>query len=224
MTHPHEGVEWFSGEMIWTLDQNSHKRGWDDIDLTYADMRLKQEHEELHLELELFEFGDLDAEERAQTAERIIREATDLANFAMMVAWKVRHERPSMKNKVTPQLTDEEIRGRLSTIQRLLQVRLPYDLVEVERVRYVEWVDEEDGETYYNLERDELGIGDMAAILAYGAVTEEHGRVVLSVPFSLEMIYFTPPQTVADLMAPKVKEGMDTFLERHRNVDQSTDG
>jgi hypothetical protein len=223
MSHPHEGIEWFTGAMLRKFNENSHKRGWDDIDLTYGDMRLKQEYEELHLELELFEFGDLDAEDRSQTAERIINEAADVANFAMMVAWKVRHERPSMKPKVPRQLTDEEIAGRLSTIQRLLQVRLPYDLVEVERVRYVEWVDEEDGKTYHNLERDQLGIGDMAAILAYGPIDPKYGKVVLTVPFSLEMIYATPPQTLVEIMAPKVIAGMETFLERQGSVDRTTD-
>jgi hypothetical protein len=93
MTHPHEGVEWFKGEMTKKLEENSHKRGWDDMDLTYGDTRLKQELKELHDELELFEFGDLDPEDRARVAENIIQESADLANFAMMVAWRVRHER-----------------------------------------------------------------------------------------------------------------------------------
>jgi hypothetical protein len=97
MAHPHAGVEWFSQEMTKKLEENSHKRGWDDIDLSYGITRLKQELKELYVEVELLEFAVLDPEAYADTAEAAIQEAADIANFAMMMAWRLRHERSNKR-------------------------------------------------------------------------------------------------------------------------------
>jgi NTP pyrophosphatase (non-canonical NTP hydrolase) len=57
------------------LRQNDHKGGWDDCSKQYMAMRLTQEREELR-----------DAIARGAPPEEILKEAADVANFAMMVA------------------------------------------------------------------------------------------------------------------------------------------
>ena len=221
MTHPHEGVEWFAGEMEDTLEANSHKRGWDDIDPVEGMTRMKQEVKELNDEVELYEFGVLDPGDLARTAERVIREATDVANYAMMVAWKVRHERPPKNVTTIPVPTSGEIRVRLSRMKDHLIEVLTYPEIEVVRIRYVDKYDPETDKTWTTIERDEIGIGDMAAIVVRGEPVGDLGKPLITVPFSLEMVYLTPPRDVADMLAPKVTEGMENFL---RNVDRSTEG
>lgn len=78
---------WFAGEMAKKLDENSHKCGWDDIDLDYAMMRLKQEVGELNGAVyeTMCEIKPPDV-----VAREIIREAADVANFAFMIAYKAR--------------------------------------------------------------------------------------------------------------------------------------
>lgn len=97
MTHPHEGVEWFKEEMAAKFEENSHKRGWDDMDPFYGLQRIKQEVDELETELEEIHYQEdsatYDEEEYANTAEAIIQEAADVANFALMIAYRYRHSR-----------------------------------------------------------------------------------------------------------------------------------
>lgn len=57
------------------LRQNDHKGGWDDCSKQYLAMRLTQEREELR-----------SAIARGDPPEDIMKEAADIANFAMMVA------------------------------------------------------------------------------------------------------------------------------------------
>lgn len=80
MSRPHEGVEWFAQEMTKKLEENNHKRGWDDIDLDYGLMRLREEVEELAPYVDEWDW-------RSSQAEAIVKEAADVANFAMMLAY-----------------------------------------------------------------------------------------------------------------------------------------
>jgi hypothetical protein len=82
MGHPHEGVVWFSKEMEAKLEANSHKRGWDDIDLDYALQRMREEVEELAPHIDNWDY-------RSSQAKAIVEEAADVANFAMMLAYTV---------------------------------------------------------------------------------------------------------------------------------------
>ncbi len=65
----------FFQAMVAKLDANSHKRGWEHCEYQYLSMRLTQEREELRRAIE-----------RGAPVEEVIREAADVANFAMMVA------------------------------------------------------------------------------------------------------------------------------------------
>lgn len=73
-------VEWFAEQMEKTLQRNDRKGGWDECDYEYLIQRLEEEVEELR-ELE----GNPDVK-----GNDIIRECTDIANFAMMIADQVR--------------------------------------------------------------------------------------------------------------------------------------
>jgi hypothetical protein len=78
-------VEWFAAQMEQTLRQNDHKGGWEESPLWYLLERLKEETIELEVALERVELSD------TQTSmEHAIRESTDIANFAMMIADKLR--------------------------------------------------------------------------------------------------------------------------------------
>jgi hypothetical protein len=82
MADPRIGVEWFAQRMIDKLGQNGHKRGWEDMDLIYAIDRLWEEAQELEREVVVFD-GD------HESAEDVIRECADVANFALFIAWQV---------------------------------------------------------------------------------------------------------------------------------------
>jgi hypothetical protein len=68
-------VRWFATEMEKTLRKNDHKGGWKDCDNKYLSDRLCDEI----LELEGAMFG-------GGSIEDVIKEAVDVANFAMMIA------------------------------------------------------------------------------------------------------------------------------------------
>jgi hypothetical protein len=71
-----EPVQWFAEQMEHTLRRNDHKGGWQDMSFDDLLERLHEEVEELsNLPLE-----------HDVTVHRIIRECTDVANFAMMIA------------------------------------------------------------------------------------------------------------------------------------------
>ena len=89
MPRPHEAVVWFGHEMLKKLDANSHKRGWDSLDLDYAATRLRQELQELENELLFYDFGAGDP----RHADEIIQECADIANFALFVAWRFKETR-----------------------------------------------------------------------------------------------------------------------------------
>ena len=66
----------FTESMIEKLGENEHKAHWDTVDEAYLMRRLEEETKEL-----------AEALAKGDTAE-IIREAADIANFAMMIADK----------------------------------------------------------------------------------------------------------------------------------------
>ncbi len=78
---PRIEVEWFAGRMEEKLQANDHKDGWAYCSARWLLNRLRQETGELQRAIEA---GD---------SNRIIAEASDVANFAMMIADNAReHE------------------------------------------------------------------------------------------------------------------------------------
>lgn len=86
---PREPVKWFAEQMEITLRKNDHKTGWADCPQLWLLGRLQQEY------LELCQASTFGVSPKAVTrgvslndlnAETIIKEATDIANFAMMIA------------------------------------------------------------------------------------------------------------------------------------------
>lgn len=74
-----ESVKWFAEQMENKLKENDKKGGWDDCNIYWLIQRIREETNELLSAVNLNR--DLGA-----TKENIIREAADVANFAMMVA------------------------------------------------------------------------------------------------------------------------------------------
>lgn len=74
-----EPVEWFGRQMEKVLKQNDEKGGWDNCNIYWLIQRIREETNELLSAVNLHR--DLGA-----TKENIIREAADVANFAMMIA------------------------------------------------------------------------------------------------------------------------------------------
>lgn len=68
-------VLWFAGEMEMTLRDNDRKGGWGQCGHRWLFERLRQEVDELE-----------SAMATADNQAEVIREATDVANFAMMIA------------------------------------------------------------------------------------------------------------------------------------------
>ncbi len=73
-----EAIKWFAGRMVETMRNNSHKSGWNTLSAKWCLNRLIQETKELRAAIEQGE------------SEAIIGEATDVANFAMMIAHSVK--------------------------------------------------------------------------------------------------------------------------------------
>jgi len=73
-----EPLVWFTGEMEKKLRANDHKDGWDFPPLDWLFERLLEEVEELRVEIV------------ARKSAHNISEAADVANFAMMIADRVR--------------------------------------------------------------------------------------------------------------------------------------
>lgn len=84
-----EEVEWFSFEMEKVLKDNDHKDGWDSLHLLALLTRLEEEVEELKEMVDYaIEFDSIEEFYR----EAVKKEAVDVANFAMFIAWKVRRQ------------------------------------------------------------------------------------------------------------------------------------
>ena len=94
MSELREQVKWFAGQMEETLQRNDHKTGWSDCSQLWLLGRLQQEYLEL---CQTVTFGVNPKAVIPGTSlddlntERVIREATDVANFAMMIADNARH-------------------------------------------------------------------------------------------------------------------------------------
>lgn len=86
---PRDEVVEFSLDMEEQLAKNDHKGGWDDLSIPHLMSRLAEEYAELTRVLQQpcsYE------EDIKRDAEDIIAEAADVANFAMMIAGKVRRK------------------------------------------------------------------------------------------------------------------------------------
>jgi NTP pyrophosphatase (non-canonical NTP hydrolase) len=73
-----DDLAWFAALMEQTLRDNDHKGGWYGCSIAYLRRRLAQEMKELR---EALDSGH---------AERVVEEAADVANFAMMLACHAR--------------------------------------------------------------------------------------------------------------------------------------
>ncbi len=99
-------VRWFAWEMEKTLRQN--KGGWESYSLGYLITRLAKEVRELEEQVARAQFT-------AEDRERTVRESTDVANIAMMIADKVQHEKGNQlvacrfnENEYCPECSPEE--------------------------------------------------------------------------------------------------------------------
>lgn len=78
-------VAWFAEQMELTLRKHDgNKSGWDDCSYDYLLDRLAEELEELDMVV---------LEPPNAPISRVIQEAADVANFAMMIADNARHKR-----------------------------------------------------------------------------------------------------------------------------------
>jgi len=75
-------VQWFAGEMEKQLKANDHKGGWKECELDWLFDRLIEETHEIRHELHKQWNGPL----KRATLQQIIKESSDVANFAMMIA------------------------------------------------------------------------------------------------------------------------------------------
>lgn len=92
-TQIRDEVLWFAGEMERKLKANDHKGDWSNCTFGYLSRRLHQETKELSRALAAFKAlreGPGSDEAAADMAENLIREAADVANFAMMIADQAR--------------------------------------------------------------------------------------------------------------------------------------
>lgn len=76
-----EEVKWFAEQMEGILQQNDYKRGWKGCSMEYLYYRLVGEVGEL--------FNKLAFKEEYKNPE-LLRETIDIANFAMMIATKLK--------------------------------------------------------------------------------------------------------------------------------------
>lgn len=85
-----ESVRWFAEKMEETLKKNDYKGGWETCSKEWLLQRLKEEVDELYVEIlgkPCSCRGIADCNHiHIQNKERIISEATDVANIAMMIA------------------------------------------------------------------------------------------------------------------------------------------
>ncbi|WP_134705152.1 hypothetical protein [Ammoniphilus sp. YIM 78166] len=80
-------LEWFAEEMEKKLQENDHKAHWSEADGDYLISRMEQEMDELMKAMIDVQFGNGDPIQ-------VIKEAADVANFAMMIADNMREDQP----------------------------------------------------------------------------------------------------------------------------------
>lgn len=85
-----EAVESFATHMEAKLRENDHKGGWEDDELDSLANRAVEELQELQRAIAAFEdirySHSATAEDLKVAAREVLREAADVANFAMMIA------------------------------------------------------------------------------------------------------------------------------------------
>ena len=81
-------VRWFAEQMEARLRANDHKTGWLDCNDSWLLGRLREELEELA--------GEVLAWGESRRPEYVVKEAADVANFAMMIADKARAARAAL--------------------------------------------------------------------------------------------------------------------------------
>lgn len=89
----HLTVEWFAGPMLEKLRKNAHKGHWHNCTPGYLSRRLHEEAHEVSralARLKKIPEGPASHETVEAAAREVIREAADVANFAMMIADNVR--------------------------------------------------------------------------------------------------------------------------------------
>jgi hypothetical protein len=75
------------------LRENDHKGHWRNCDLEYMEQRIREEFAELSAALMQYQIASLSPHEATRMrylGDRVKREAADVANFAMMIADRVR--------------------------------------------------------------------------------------------------------------------------------------
>jgi hypothetical protein len=78
-----EPIRWFATKMESELRANDHKGGWSDCNIWWLLSRLREEVDELEVAMHMATAGDIGWDE-------VIAESADVANFAMMIADRVR--------------------------------------------------------------------------------------------------------------------------------------
>jgi NTP pyrophosphatase (non-canonical NTP hydrolase) len=94
-------VQWFGMQMSIKLDENDHKTGWESLTFGKLLTRLKQETGELERRIGphrgIDPVGNTPEDAANIDIDEVIREAADVANFAMMIAVNADRLRPERK-------------------------------------------------------------------------------------------------------------------------------
>ena len=98
---PRNAVLWFAQRMELVLRAHDHKGGWKTCTMKYLTDRLREEQVELEWAL-----SGLGPSPTVDNVAKIVREATDVANFAMMIAGNV-----AMSVGLGPMPNDEDSSG-----------------------------------------------------------------------------------------------------------------
>lgn len=88
-----ESVQWFAEQMEAKLRENEDKGGWDGESEDYFLRRAREELKELDAAITKFWDESQNPESRLgdfTPKQEIVREAADVANFLMMLAWRFR--------------------------------------------------------------------------------------------------------------------------------------
>jgi NTP pyrophosphatase (non-canonical NTP hydrolase) len=85
-------IETFADDMQRQIEANSYKGGWKKEPIGWLFDRLRQESDELLIEIRKFEDSWMERDKKIliQLRKSIITEAADVANFAMMIADNLR--------------------------------------------------------------------------------------------------------------------------------------
>jgi len=111
---PRESVVWFSERMEERLLANDHKGGWGTCSAFFLLGRLIEEVKELEEVLQSFMGPPMGSsgEDMRLLCNKVLGEAADVANFAMMIADNSKEEKPVPKPKgyglkIYPRLREE---------------------------------------------------------------------------------------------------------------------